>query len=434
MSVSSGLETNRPWRRTKEETLMEKGIRLSLESRIEDESRNALEEILRTGAREMLQATIEAEVADYIERHKQLVDERTGRRLVVRNGKMPNRMLQTGLGDIEVQKLRVNDKREGKRFTSSILPPYMRRVPSIEALLSVLYLKGVSTNAFPEALKAILGENAGGLSPGTIVRLKRLWEEEYTAWAERDLTGKRYVYFWVDGIYFNVRLTDDRPCFLVVMGTLEDGTKELVAIGDGERESKLSWKEVLRDLKRRGLKDSPKLSVGDGALGYWAALAEMFPPCREQRCWVHKTVNILDKLPKKAQPGAKKLIHEMYMAETKQDALEAYEEFLALYRTKYPKACHCLEKDKDVLFTFYDFPAEHWVHIRTTNVIESTFATVRHRTRQTKGCGSRLATLTMVFKLSREAEKYWRKINSSQLLGKVVEGVNFVDGLEVKAA
>jgi transposase-like protein len=413
---------------------MEKSTRLSLESRIEDESRNALEEILRTGAREMLQATIEAEVADYIERHQHLVDERTGRRLVVRNGKMPKRMLQTGLGDIEVQKPRVNDKREGKRFTSNILPPYMRRVPSIEALLSVLYLKGVSTNAFPEALKAILGENAGGLSPGTIVRMKRLWEEEYTAWAERDLTGKRYVYFWVDGIYFNVRLTDDRPCFLVIMGTREDGTKELVAVGDGERESKLSWKEVLRDLKRRGLKDSPKLSVGDGALGYWAALAEEFPPCREQRCWVHKTANILDKLPTKVQPGAKKLIHEMYMAETKQDALEAYEEFLALYRAKYPKACHCLEKDKDVLFTFYDFPAEHWVHIRTTNVIESTFATVRHRTRQTKGCGSRLATLTMVFKLSREAEKCWRKINSSQLLGKVIEGVNFVDGLEVKAA
>ena len=266
---------------------MEENTGLSLESRIIDESRNALEEILRTGAREMLQATIEAEVADYIERHKHLVDEQTGRRLVVRNGKMPKQMIQTGLGDIEVKKHRVNDKREGIRFTSYILPPYMRRVPSIEALLSVLYLKGISTNAFPEAMKAILGENAGGLSPGTIVRLKSLWEEEYKAWAERGLAGKRYVYFWVDGIYFNVRLTDDRPCFLVIMGTLEDGTKELVAIGDGERESKLSWKEVLRDLKRRGLKEAPKLSVGDGALGFWAALEEEFPPCREQRCWVH---------------------------------------------------------------------------------------------------------------------------------------------------
>ena len=399
-----------------------------------EESRSALDGILREGARRMLQAAIEAEVSSYVSAHEGLVDEVTGHRRVVRNGYQPERTIQSGLGDIRLRRPRVDDRRPGERFTSRILPPYMRRTPSIEALIPVLYLKGVSTNAFPEALAAILGPDAAGLSATTVTRLKQVWEEEYEEWAHRDLSGKRYVYWWVDGIYFKVRLGDDRPCLLVVVGTLEDGTKELVGIWDGERESKLSWLELLRDLKRRGLEDAPKVCVGDGALGFWPAMEEQFPTTRQQRCWVHKTANVLDKLPKKMQPSAKALIHEMYMAETKEDGLAAFEEFLDRYGTKYPKACECLRKDREVLFTFYDFPAEHWVHLRTTNPIESTFATVRHRSRQTKGCGSRTATLTMVFKLAREAEKRWRKINGHQLLDKVLRGVQFKDGIEREKA
>ena len=257
---------------------------------------------------------------------------------------------------------------------------------------------------------------------------------EYQQWVARDLSMKQYVYLWADGIYFNVRLGDDRPCLLVVMGTLPDGTKELMAIHDGERESKLTWCEVLGDLKRRGLKEAPRVAVGDGALGFWAALEEEFPQTREQRCWVHKSANVLDKLPKRVQPSAKKLLHEMYLAETRKDALCAFEEFVERYRAKYPKAVACLRKDQEELFTFYDFPAEHWVHLRTTNPIESTFATVRHRHRQTKGCGSRLATLTMVFKLAMAAGKRWRKINGRSLISKVIDGVIFEDGIEQQAA
>jgi transposase-like protein len=297
-----------------------------------------------------------------------------------------------------------------------------------------LYLKGISTGDFTEALSAILGENAAGLSPTNIVRLKRGWEEEYKEWSRRDLSDKRYVYFWADGIHFNVRLEPDRPCMLVIMGTLLDGTKELVAVQDGHRESKESWLEMLRDLKNRGVKEGPKLAVGDGALGFWRALEEVFPGTKHQRCWVHKTANVLDKLPERVQPHAKTLLHEMYLAPTKRDALKAYDVFLQTYGAKYPKACECLRKDKTVLFTFYDFPAEHWIHIRSTNAIESAFATVRHRTRQTKGCGSRLATLTMVFKLATQAEKHWRRINGYKLISRVMEGVQFVDGLLKEAA
>lgn len=403
-------------------------------SRTEKEMESTLEQILREGARRLLQQAVELEVDSYLQEHSEALDPGTGHRMVVRNGKGRRRELQTGMGTVDVCQPRVHDRRPGKKFTSRILPPYMRRVPSLEALIPALYLKGVSTNAFPEALQAILGEGAAGLSPSTIGRLKEAWHKEYDEWNKRDLHGKRYVYFWADGIYFNVRLTDDRPCVLVIMGALENGTKELVALHDGERESKLSWLEVLRDLKRRGLEVDPSLAVGDGALGFWAALREECPKTREQRCWVHKTANILDKMPKKVQPSAKTLIHEMYMARSKAEALEAFEEFKARYGAKYPKAVECLAKDKDVLFTFYNFPAEHWIHIRTTNPIESTFSTVRHRHRQTKGCGSRTATLAMVFKLSREAEKHWRRMNGYKLIAKVVAGVRFVDGIELKAA
>ncbi len=403
------------------------------ERRIAEASRSALDETLRNGARRMLMAALEAEVAEYVGRHTEAVDE-AGHRLVVRNGRQAGRSLQTGIGPIEIEQPRVHDRRDGERFNSRILPRYLRRSPNVEALIPWLYLKGVSTNDFPEALKSILGEGAAGLSPSTIVRLKTAWEAEYREWNDRDLSDRRYVYLWADGIYFNVRLTDDRPCLLVIVGTLEDGRKELVAVHDGERESKLSWTEALRDLKRRGLKDPPKLAVGDGALGFWAALPEVFPETREQRCWVHKTANVLDKMPKKVQPSAKKLLHEMYLAATKADALAAFGEFVERYQAKYPKAVKCLAKDKEVLFTFYDFPAEHWQHIRSTNPIESTFATVRHRHRQTKGCGSRAATLAMVFKLAREAEKRWRRIDSYQLIVKLLAGVKFEDGIEAKAA
>ncbi len=402
---------------------------IDLQHQTTTNARSVLDEIVREGARRMLQAAIEEEVAAYIDTHQDLRDEQ-GHRMVVRNGHLPEREILTGAGPLMVKKPRVHDRREGIRFTSAILPPYMRRSPSIDALIPVLYLKGVSTGDFSEALTAILGEGAVGLSAANIVRLKEVWQQEYDEWSRRDLEGKRYAYFWADGIYFDVRLSKERPCMLVIMGATPEGKKELVGLLDGERESKISWKELLLDLKRRGLKEGPLLAVADGALGFWPALEEVYPGTRAQRCWVHKTANVLDKLPKRLQSGAKGKIHQMYRAATKQQAQEAFDDFIALYEEKYPKACLCLRKDKEVLFTFYDFPAAHWKHLRTTNPIESTFATVRHRTRQTKGCGSRQATLMMVYKLGREAEKHWRRLDGSRLMVKVLRGVRFIDGEE----
>lgn len=381
----------------------------------------------------MLEAAIQGEVSEYIEAHVGVRDE-AGRRMVVRNGRHPERELVTGIGPVKIRQQRVDDQRPGEKFTSQILPPFMRRVPSIDALIPCLYLKGISTGDFAEALEAILGPQAQGLSATNIVRLKEGWKQDYEAWRRRDLSDKHYVYFWVDGIYFNVRLDDERTCILVIIGATKDGQKELVAVHDGYRESKLSWLEILRDLKRRGLKKLPALSTGDGALGFWAAAAEEFPSTRRQRCWVHKTANILDKMPKGAQNKAKKSIHDMYMAETREQALKAYDDFIQLYQAKFPAACECLEKDKEDLFTFYDFPAEHWIHLRTTNPIESTFATVRLRTVRTKGCGSRIATLTMVYKLVEQAEKHWRRLNKHEYAALVMKGVHFVDGIMAKAA
>ncbi len=390
-------------------------------------ARSILDELVREGGRRMLQAAIEGEVEEFVAQFGNTVDIE-GRRVIVRNGYLPERNLVTGVGPITIKQPRVRDRTGQQKFTSKILPPFLRRLPSIDALIPVLYLKGVSTNDFSDALSAILGPSASGLSATNIVRLKEGWAKEHVDWSKRDLSGKRYVYLWADGIYFNVRLDKDRPCILVLMGATADGKKELVALWDGHRESKASWQGVLRDLKRRGLAAGPKLAIGDGALGFWAALEEEFPESEQQRCWVHKTANILDKLPKSVQPDAKALIHEMYMAPTLKAAKSAYAEFTKRFASKYPKAVECLTKDEDVLFSFYSFPAEHWLHLRTTNPIESTFATVRHRTRQTKGCGSRQATLSMVFKLGLEAEKRWRRLNGSQLIAKVVEGVRFVDG------
>jgi putative transposase len=403
---------------------------VSLAERAESEGRLHLEQIIRRGAQEMLQKAIENEVADYVRDHEGQKDEQ-GKQQVVRNGFLPQREILTGVGKLEAKQPRVRH-RHGGQFSSNILPPYMRRVASLDALIPALYLRGVSTGDFGEALEAILGPQAVGLSATNIVRLKAGWEDEYRAWKKRDLSQKRYLYLWADGVHFNVRLEEERTCILVVIGALEDGTKELVAVEDGYRESKDSWRDLLRGLKKQGLQHAPKIAVGDGALGFWGALSEEYGGVREQRCWVHKTANVLDKMPKGLQPRAKEKLHEMYLSATKAEALKAYQEFLSLYEVKFPKACECLAKDKEVLFTFYDFPAEHWIHLRTTNPIESTFATVRHRTDRTKGCGTRLATLTMVHQLGMQAQKCWRHLNGAQQLSKVVAGIKFVDGLELK--
>lgn len=392
--------------------------------------RSALEEVLREGAKKMLQEAIETEVAEYVRACQEFRDE-MNRRLVTRNGYLPSRDILTGIGSLNVRQPRVKDKRENEFFSSAILQKYKRRAPSIDAAVPELYLRGISTNNFPEALTALFGEKASGLSATNITRLKEVWEKEYQAWQTRRFDNVRYVYIWVDGIYFNIRLNEDRPCMLVIIGATEDGRKEFIGLHDGVRESKQSWKDFLQNLKSRGLIIEPSLAVGDGALGFWAAIEEEYPRCQHQRCWVHKTANILDKMPKSVQPNAKRMIHEMYMSPTKEKALKAYDEFLTHYSAKYSGATKCLEKDKEQMFNFYDFPAEHWQHIRTTNPIESTFATVRHRSRQTKGCGSRMATLTMVYKLGTVAEQGWRRLRGFQLLSKVVAGVKFKDGEEV---
>jgi len=392
-----------------------------------------LEQTLRTGAQKLLIAALEAEVENYLQSHVGARDEH-GRRLVVRNGYGTTRRVQTGLGTLEVQSPRVDDRRENERFTSRILPPYLRRTPSLESLIPILYLKGISTSAMPQALEPLLGPKAAGLSAASIVRLIESWQSDYKAWLKRDLSGERVVYLWADGIYCNVRLTDERPCLLVVVGARADGTKELLAVVDGERESEQSWRGVLSDLKARGLKVPPKLAVADGALGFWPALDQVWPSCAPQRCWVHKMANVLDKLPKKLQPEAKERLHAIWQAATRKDADAAFDQFVTLYQAKYDKATNCLKKDRTVLLAFYDFPAEHWIHLRTTNPIESSFATIRHRARQTKGCGSRAATLAMMFKLGYECEKSWRRLNGHEQLHQLIEGVRFVDGVAEKAA
>ena len=390
---------------------------------------SVLEQIARGGAQKMLKLALENEVEEYIQKHSEKVD-MDGKRIVVKNGSMPKRDIVTGIGPLAITQPRVDDHRldSRERFSSSILPKYMRRIPSIDNLIPVLYLKGISTNDFGPALTAILGEEASGLSSTNIVRLKKVWEKDYDQWRKRDLSDRDYVYFWVDGIYFNVRLDDSHSCILVIMAADRHGNKELLAVTDGYRESKIGWEEILLDLKARGLAIGPRLSIGDGGLGFWAALDKVYPESKRQRCWVHKTANILDKMPKCIQPKAKSMIHDIYEAPTKKDALKAYDHFVNVFEDKYPNAVNCLTKDKEDLFNYYDFPAAHWIHIRTTNPIESTFATVRLRTKKTKGCGSRIATLTMVFKLAFEASKTWKRLKGHQLILHVLENKKFVDG------
>ena len=396
-----------------------------------------LDEVVRRGAQALLQRALDVEVDLFLERHQYLMDE-DGRRHVVRNGHRPLRTIVTGAGPVQIATPRVDDRvlaqHDEPRFTSTLIPPYLRRTKHIEELLPVLYLKGISTGDFREALQAILGPEVIGLSAETIVRLKRVWEQEYATWQQRDLSRSHYVYWWVDGIYFNVRLDTDRQCLLVVIGARPDGTKELVAIDDGFRESADSWRSLLREVKRRGLTQGPAVATGDGALGFWVALAEEFPQTRPQRCWVHKTANVLDKLPQSLQAKAKQLLHDIYLAPTRREAEAAWEHFVTTFTEKYPKAVACLTTHREELLTFYAAPAEHWPSLRSTNVIESTFATVRLRTKRTKGCGSRLATLTMVFKLVESAAKRWHRLRGYQQLPDVLNGVIFHDGVRLDAA
>src|SRR5712671_5953586 len=340
----------------------------------------------------------------------------------------------TGIGPVAVCCPRVRDRTadgmERVRFSSAILPPYARRSKSLEVLIPILYLKGISSGDFEEALAALLGKDAGGLSASTIARLKEAWVDEHARWLDRDLSAKQYVYFWVDGIYVQARLEDDAQCLLVIVGATPEGRKELVGLADGVRESTQSWKEMLLDLRRRGLTIGPELAVADGALGFWKALEEVWPKTRGQRCWVHKTANVLNKLPKSQQAKAKRALEEIWMAETKKDALIAFDAFVETWAIKYEKAVECLTKDREALLAFYDFPAEHWKHLRTTNPIESSFATVRHRTVRSKGCLSNKTALAMIFKLAEAAEKGWRRLDGHSQLPKLITGIKFIDGIE----
>ncbi len=397
---------------------------------------DVLTDLLRQGAQKMLAQAIEAEVADWIERHQDCRDG-AGHRQVVRNGHLPGRTITTGVGPVTVKQPRVHDRRPAERrekFSSAILPPYLRKTKSVEELIPWLYLKGVSTGDFSEALAALLGPGAKGLSATTVTRLKGLWEQEYHDWSKRSLAGKQYVYVWADGVHFNIRLEGGRQCILVLLGATPDGKKELIAVQDGHRESEQSWKELLLDVQARGLVIEPKLAIGDGALGFWKAVRQVWPTAAEQRCWVHKTANVLDKLPKGVQPKAKDMLHEIYLAPSRAEAEKAFDLFVRTYEAKYPKATDCLAKDRQALLVFYDFPAEHWLHLRTTNVIESVFATVRLRTEKTKGSGTRVACLTMVFKLMQSASRHWRALNGSGLLSEVIKGTIFVDGMRKEDA
>ena len=400
------------------------------------QSQDVLSDVLHRGAEQLLAQAIEAEVADWIERHQDCRDA-VGHRQVVRNGHLPERAITTGIGPVAVKQPRVHDRRpaeQREKFSSAILPPYLRKTKSVEELIPWLYLKGISTGDFSEALAALLGPNAKGLSATTVTRLKGLWEQEYYDWSRRSLAGKQYVYVWADGVHFNIRLEGGRQCILVLMGATADGKKELIAVQDGHRESEQSWKELLLDVQARGLVVDPKLAIGDGALGFWKAVQQVWPATAEQRCWVHKTANVLDKLPKSVQPKAKEMLHEMYLAPSRAEAEKTFELFLRTYEAKYSKATQCLEKDRKELLVFYDFPAEHWMHLRTTNVIESVFATVRLRTEKTKGSGTRVACLTMVFKLMQSASRHWRALNGSGLVSEVIKGTVFVDGIRKEDA
>jgi putative transposase len=390
----------------------------------------SLEDVLREGARGLIRKSIEIELEQLLADYENV---RTlgGQRAVVRNGYLPTREVLTSVGPIEVQVPKVRDRSgNGVRFNSALVPPYVRRSKRMSAALPWLYLKGISTGDMKEALEVLVGDQAKGLSPAVVSRLKAEWATEYGAFMKRDLSSRQYVYWWADGIYSGVRTEDDaRQCLLVMIGATAEGQKEVITIGDGLRESTESWREVLRDLRDRGLKCGARLAVGDGALGFWGALTEIYPETRHQRCWMHKTGNVLNALPKSLQSKAKAGLHEIWMAETRESALTAFDTFVKTYQAKYPNAAEKLTKDREALLAFYDFPAEHWLHVRTTNPIESTFASVRHRTTRSRNCLSRATFLGLAFKLVQEAEKSWRRLNGPNRLKELLQGMVFKDGV-----
>jgi len=388
-------------------------------------------DVIRDGASKLIEQAIHAEMAALMAAFS---DEKLedGRARLVRHGHLREREVMTGIGPVPVNVPRVRDWGTGEdkiTFTPSILPRYLRKAKSVEELLPWLYLKGVSTGDFTEALEALLGPNAKRLSAKTVTRLKADWWKDYEVWQKRDLGSRRFLYIWADGVYFKPRMAEEKQCVLVIMGADEYGRKELLAMTDGFRESTQSWREVLLDLKRRGLKQDPKLAIGDGALGFWTALREVFATTREQRCWVHKTMNVLNAMPKSIQAKAKGHLHDIWQAETKAKANAAFDFFVETYGVKWDKAVAKLVKDRDALLTFYDYPAEHWKHVRTSNPIESTFATVRHRTKRTKGCLSRTTGLAMAFKLMMSAQKKWRKLDGQNRLPEIIQGIEFRDGI-----
>lgn len=408
---------------------MAEGIRVSRNK--PEGTQDPLTTLLREGARDLIHKAVEAELAELLLQHEELTDEQ-GRSAVVRNGYLPEREVVTGVGPVSVRVPKVRSRTKEKVvFRSSLVPPYVRRSKSLDAALPWLYLKGISTGQMQEALEALVGPEAKGLSAPVVSRLKKQWEEEYEVWCKRPLHEDRWVYWWADGIYSRLRGDDHRLCVLVLIGVNDRGEKHFLAIEDGVRESKQSWRELLLDLKRRGIEAAPELAVGDGALGFWAALEEVYPGTRHQRCWVHKTANALNYLPKFVQAKAKSALHEIWMAPTRADAERAFDHFIATYQPKYPRAAECLAKDRDALLAFYDFPAEHWIHLRTTNPIESTFGTIRHRTDQAKGCVTRETMLAFAYKLAMSAERRWRRLRGFEHLTKLKAGTKYQDGIEL---
>ena len=388
-----------------------------------------IHDLIRNGAKQLIQSAIESELQSLLERYHD-VSTASGQAPVVRNGYLPERELQTGIGPVSVKVPKVRSRTgEPITFRSAIVPPYVRKTRSLEAALPWLYLKGISTGEMSDALKVLVGESASGLSASTVSKLKTKWTQEYATWQQRRLDKDRWVYLWADGIHSGLKGDEGRLCALVVIGVNERGHKHFLAIEDGVRESTQSWREVLLNLKSRGLNET-ELAIGDGALGFWNALEEVYPATKQQRCWVHKTANVLNKLPKSVQPKAKRDLHNIWQADTKDNARKAFDTFVYTYQDKYPKATDCLEKDHDELMTFYSFPAKHWSSIRTTNPIESSFATIRHRTKRTKGCLSRDGMLSMMFKLGQCAEKKWNRLRGFDYLTKVIQGVPFKDGIE----
>ena len=389
-----------------------------------------LTSLLRNGARQLIAQAVEAELQAFLEQHADLRHD--GKAAIIRNGYLPERDIQTGIGPVPVKIPKVRDRSGNQnKFNSMVVPPYLKRTGSLDELLPWLYLKGISSGDFQEALQSLLGSQADNLSPGVISRLKTRWTEEYKQWSQRSLENKRYVYVWADGVHFNIRGDESRQCILVLIGVTDHGKKELVAIEDGYRESTQSWEELLTSVEQQGLAKAPALAIGDGALGFWKAVDKVWPDTRHQRCWVHKTANVLNKLPKSVQSKVKSDLHNIWQAETREQAYAAFDNTVKRFGTKYPKAMDCLSKDKEQMLAFYDFPAEHWQHIRTTNPIESTFATVRLRTAKTRGCVSRDSILSMVFKLSQSAQKKWRRLRGFKLLADVVQGINFRDGIRI---